>query len=84
MIYYSIPDRAILYNQSNDRLHRLTSTEDVFIYRLILKGSVDEWARNLVDYKNKVNNGMISEKDFKSVAEMSLFKFLGIDKKTIV
>ncbi len=83
MIYYSLPDRAIHYKQSSDRLHRLNSKEPVFIYRMILLNSIDEWARELLDYKSKVIKGFISDRDFKQIEIDSYERFLGIDKKRI-
>jgi SNF2 family DNA or RNA helicase len=42
MIWYALPDSSEKYQQANARLHRIGQTEQVDIYRIITKGTVDE------------------------------------------
>jgi SNF2 family DNA or RNA helicase len=84
MIFYSLPDRIINYSQATDRLHRISSEEDVYVYRLILKDSLDEWAAALLDYKQKIKDGMMDRLDFKKIEMASFIKHMGLDKKQII
>jgi SNF2 family DNA or RNA helicase len=84
MVFYSLPDRIITYSQCIDRVHRLNSTADVFIYRTILRGSIDEWALDLLAYKQKIRDGMIDNKQYGEIALKSNARYLGIDKKCII
>lgn len=84
MVFYSLPDRLIKYDQSIDRLHRLSSMEGVYIYILLLKDSIDEWAVSLLEYKDKLINGMVTQEEFNKIEEESYLKFLGFNKKNIV
>jgi SNF2 family DNA or RNA helicase len=84
MVFYSLPDRIINYQQCIDRLHRINSKEPVFIYRFILKDSIDEWAKDLLEYKKKINDGVIRENDFREIEIASYARYLGADKKSFI
>ena len=83
-IFYSIPDRDISFTQCINRQHRLNSESPVFIYRLVLKESIDEWARSLLDYKSKLNKGIIENEQYEDMSYASYERFLGIDKNSII
>lgn len=83
MFYYSLPDRAINYSQSMDRIHRINSEEDILVYRLIMKDTIDEWAVELLDYKIKLMNGFISKEEFKEIERDSYLRFFGSGRKSI-
>jgi SNF2 family DNA or RNA helicase len=83
-IYYSLPDRAISYDQSSDRLHRINSEEPVHLYRLVLRNSIDEWAVGLLDHKMKLMKGLLDTQDFKNIEQESYMKFFGFKKKKIL
>jgi SNF2 family DNA or RNA helicase len=84
MIYYSVPDSAIKYDQSLDRLHRVNSKEDVLVFRMFMKGTIDEWAHELVDYKVKLMKGLIDKKDYKMIEASSYERYFGLTAKKIV
>jgi SNF2 family DNA or RNA helicase len=84
MIYYSLPDSTIQYHQSSDRLHRINSKAGVSIYRMILKGSIDEWAVNLLEYKTKLRDGIIDKKEYAEIETLSYERLLGINKRSIL
>jgi len=77
MIFYSLPDRIISYQQCIDRLHRLTSQEDVTIYRMILNNSIDEWAKWLLEYKQSLRDNIIDNMNYNTIELDSLRKHLG-------
>jgi superfamily II DNA/RNA helicase len=70
MIYYSLPDSAIGYDQSTDRLHRINSEEPVTLYRLFIKNTIDEWSKEL-----------IHQNDYEEVERQSFDRYFGIKKK---
>ena len=84
MIWYSLPDRVINYSQCNDRFYRLNSKAPVFIYRMILKGTIDEWAIALLEYKQKLKDGVIDKYEFSEIETESYAKYLGVNKKDII
>lgn len=83
MIFYSIPDRLINYQQCIDRFARLNSKVSIFIYRLVLNKSIDEWALYLLEYKRKLNDGLINEQEFRLIEEESFRRFLG-EKPSVI
>ena len=84
MIFYSLPVRAINYDQGSERFYRINSEEPVTIYRILLRDSIDDWAKDLLDYKLKLMKGLISKEDFKKVEDDSYQRYLGIERPRIL
>jgi len=84
MIYFSLPNSMIQFEQSTCRIHRVNSMSNVSIYRIILNGSIDNWASELLNYKKKLNEGLISKREFAQIEAQSYEKYLGINKKDII
>jgi SNF2 family DNA or RNA helicase len=74
-IYYSFPISAINYSQSTDRIYRINSEKDVSIYRMYMKNTIDEWARDLLEYKLKLQKGILSVEDFERIEFESCKRF---------
>ena len=53
MIFIDDPWTAALVGQCEDRIHRIGSTEPVFIYHLICKDTIDESIRKIVTRKGR-------------------------------
>jgi hypothetical protein len=49
-----------------------------------MKDSLDEWAVNLLEYKMKLKNGVITNREYKKMEEDSYMRFLGQGKKSII
>ena len=55
------------YLQAQDRIHRISQTEDCFVHNLIAEGTIDEWVDTLLNAKYQaaqLTQGDISEKVF--------------------
>ena len=53
--------------QAQDRIHRISQTEECFVHNLIAKGTIDEWVDMLLNVKYQaaqLTQGDISRKDF--------------------
>jgi len=62
MIFIDDPWTAALVGQCEDRIHRIGSTEPVFIYHLICKDTIDESIRKIVTRKGQVADYIIDDK----------------------
>lgn len=58
-IFLDTPWTSGVYEQAQDRIHRIGSTSPVFIYNLICKGTVDERVVQIVDSKWALSNYVI-------------------------
>ena len=55
------------YLQAQDRIHRISQTEECFVHNLIAKGTVDEWVDSLLNAKYQaaqLTQGDISREEF--------------------
>ena len=55
------------YLQAQDRIHRISQTEDCFVHNLIAKGTIDEWVDTLLNAKYQaaqLTQGDISRSEF--------------------
>jgi SNF2 family DNA or RNA helicase len=76
IIYYTIPTSMIQFKQANDRLYRINSQSDVYVYKMLLEGSLDNWLHELIEYKSKVESGFMSQSDYKKIFSESLARYL--------
>lgn len=58
-IFLDTPWTSGVYEQAQDRIHRIGSTSPVFIYNLICKGTIDERVLQIVDSKWALSNYVI-------------------------
>lgn len=58
-IFLDTPWTSGVYEQAQDRIHRIGSTSPVFIYNLICKGTIDERVLQIVDSKCALSNYVI-------------------------
>lgn len=61
-IFLDTPWTAGVYEQAQDRIHRIGTKKPVFIYNLICKDSVDERVKEIVDDKAAISDYMIDDK----------------------
>ena len=55
------------YLQAQDRIHRISQTEDCFVHNLIAQGTIDEWVDTLLNAKYqaaRLTQGDISQSEF--------------------
>ncbi len=55
------------YLQAQDRIHRISQTEDCFVHNLIAKGTIDQWVDTLLNAKYQaaqLTQGDISQSEF--------------------
>lgn len=76
IVYYTLPTSMIQFRQANDRLYRINSESDVYIYKILLAGSLDEWLHDLIEYKSRVEMGFMSQSDYKKIFHDSLQRYL--------
>ena len=53
--------------QAQDRIHRISQTEDCFVHNLIAKGTIDQWVDTLLNAKYQaaqLTQGDISQSEF--------------------
>ena len=62
MICIDTPWTAALQEQVEDRIHRVTNTEPVFIYRLICQGTIDELVAKIIETKKAFSDFIIDDK----------------------
>ena len=63
------------YLQAQDRIHRISQTEDCFVHNLIAKGTIDEWVDMLLNAKYQaaqLTQGDISQSEFSQNLSLDL------------
>ena len=58
-IFLDTPWTQGVYEQAQDRIHRIGSKKPVFIYNLICKGTIDERVLKIVDTKGALSNYVV-------------------------
>lgn len=58
-VFVEYPWSPSLLNQAQDRIHRLSQTQDCFIYYLYAKNSIDEYRLNTNQYKEIIINHVV-------------------------
>lgn len=82
MFMLALPFSVGEYDQVADRLHRIGQKDTVFIYPLIVKGSIDEHVFNIIENKRVEVTKVIDNEDYVSkVDESVLSEILAILKK---
>lgn len=61
-IFLDTPWTQAVYEQAQDRIHRIGSTKPVFIYNLVCKDTVDERVLELVTDKGAISDYVIDDK----------------------
>lgn len=61
-ILLDTPWTQALTEQVEDRIHRVTNKEPVFIYRLVCQGTIDETVQKIVETKKAFSDYMIDDK----------------------
>lgn len=68
LICVDIPWTWALFEQVQDRIHRVTNTKPVFIYELICQDTIDEAVANIVETKKAFSDFIVDDKaDEKSI-----------------
>ena len=62
MILLDTPWTYAFTEQVEDRIHRVTNTEPVFIYRLICQGTIDEMVESIIETKKAFSDFIIDDK----------------------
>lgn len=82
MFMLALPFSVGEYDQVADRLHRIGQKDTVFIYPLIIKGSIDEHVFNIIEKKRVEVTKVIDNEDYVSnVDESVLSEILSILRK---
>jgi SNF2 family DNA or RNA helicase len=82
MFMLALPFSVGEYDQVADRLHRIGQKDTVFIYPLIVKGSIDEHVFNIIEKKRVEITKVMDNEDYVSnVEESILSEILTILKK---
>lgn len=74
-IFLDTPWTAAEFQQCQDRIYRIGTTNKVFIYNLICKGTIDEHVKELVDAKEAISDFVIDNKISDKTVE-SLRKYI--------
>ena len=61
MIFIDTPWTAAVFEQAQDRIHRIGTKKPVFIYNLIAKDTIDERVKEIVDDKESISNYIIDD-----------------------
>lgn len=61
MIFIDTPYTSAVYEQAQDRIHRIGSKNPVFIYNLITKGTIDERVLEIVTDKQALSDYVIDD-----------------------
>ncbi|SRR6266511_406252 len=72
---YSLDD----YLQAQDRIHRVSQTKTCFVYRLLMRDSIDEWVDALLEEKRlaaQLTQGDITKEQYAQRATLSFFDIL--------
>ena len=62
MILIDTPWTQALTEQCEDRIHRVTNTEPVFVYRLICENTIDELVAKLIEKKKAFSDYIVDDK----------------------
>lgn len=82
MFMLALPFSVGEYDQVADRLHRIGQKDTVFIYPLIVKGTIDEHVFNIIEKKRVEITKVIDNEDYVSkVDETVLSEILSVLKK---
>lgn len=74
-IFLDTPWTAAVYQQAQDRIHRIGSKQPVIIYNLICKDTIDERVKEIVDDKEALSDYIIDDKVSKKSLD-SLKKYI--------
>ena len=61
IIYFSLPDRSELFEQSKKRIHRIGQSESCFYYLLMVKNSIDEQIKAALDMRKDLTDYLFEE-----------------------
>ena len=67
------------YLQAQDRIHRISQTEDCFVHNLIAQGTIDEWVNTLLNAKHQaaqLAQGDVQKATFERTYKFDLSKVL--------
>ena len=70
MILLDCPWTAAVTEQVEDRIHRITNTEPVFIYRLICEGTIDELVQKIIETKKAFSDFIVDDRVDESSIEI--------------
>lgn len=70
IIYYSLPERSDLYEQSKKRIHRIGQQKPCFYYLMVCKGSIEEWIGKALAQKKDFTDELFRE----HVGELGRFR----------
>lgn len=61
-IFIDTPWTAAVYNQAQDRVHRIGAKESVTIYNLVTKGTIDERVLEILEDKEAIGDFIVDDK----------------------
>lgn len=61
IIYFSLPERSELFEQSKKRIHRIGQSKPCFYYLLMARDSVDEQIKQTLDMRKDFNDYLFEE-----------------------
>jgi SNF2 family DNA or RNA helicase len=61
MIFIDTPWTAAVFEQAQDRIHRIGTRSNVFIYNLVTTNTIDERVKEIVDDKESLSNYIIDD-----------------------
>ena len=61
IIYFSLPERSELFEQSKKRIHRIGQSKPCFYYLLMARNSVDEQIKQTLDMRKDFNDFLFEE-----------------------
>lgn len=75
IIFLDIPWNRALYDQATDRCHRIGQKDDVIIYNIMCKDSIDERIQEIVNKKGKMSD-MLIDNEFGGMDNTELLNYL--------
>lgn len=76
MIFIDVPWTAGVFEQAQDRIHRIGTKDPVFIYHLITKDTIDERVNEIVSDKGAIADYVIDDEIMNEAALNSLRKYI--------
>ena len=76
MIFIDTPWTAGVFEQAQDRIHRIGTKDPVFIYNLITKDTIDERVNEIVNDKGAISDYIIDDEIINEAALNSLRKYI--------